>query len=1210
MIGEKPKVASRLANALGDYSVEENRGVKNYVMETENREIIIAPAVGHIFNLEQTEEGWDYPVFDVEWKPIFETQDGANYVKKYFNNLRDQLEKADSYINACDFDVEGATIGGVILKEIAEAENQEIERMKFSTLTPSDLQDAFDNLEEFDHGMTEAGITRHVLDFYYGINVSRALMKAVRSNDRYKTLSTGRVQGPTLKILAEREREIKEFEPEPYWELYLIHEEFEAQWEDEEDRIWKEEVADRIFSKIKGEERARVSNIKVNNYKHNPPIPFNLTGLQSEASSQFNLSPKATQSISQDLYEEGLISYPRTESQKLPPKIGYKNILNKLKKKKDDYKEKAEKVLEKDKNDNLYTTQGKKEDDAHPAIYPTGEGSTSSLSKREKQVYDLIVKRFFAVFGKTAKRKSLTMTLSVKEEDFKAKSKVTVERNWYDLYEPYVKVDEAELPDLEEGDVLDVEEFRKEEKETQPPNRYSQSKIVNKLEKRELGTKCLTEEEKIIVRDGDSIDRVPVSELLGNQNRNEGQIQITSSNKDLQVIGYNSNFEKSGFSAISRRKLEEDEKVVELKLRDSSTINVTSNHPVLVLEDGEAVYREAGKVDKGDRLIRSHRADVGSVNQIGFEEFIQKLDRKSSLYGDCKFRKERERLGLSQKNMADRLETPRSTLSKVENRKHGLLRYWKKANLEEPDYISSENFELKIPNPFPIKISPAFMRLVGMLEGDGSLDIEGKKKENKLDFRYHNTEKELVNQFRRDVESIFRFRPEIKCEPPSTGDLDRYYVRLPAVIGRIMSIITENLSRKWIMKQDRGSHYVGALLADEGHVSNSEPKIFISNTDKGILQNCSEILLSKGIDSKINMSQKKIYIRGRRNLEKFLEEIPIFSTRKHQALIDLLERHYKFGGEESSLMKQKKILSKVQEKPRTLKDISEGLEMSESAVKHQLYNLRDKGYVEKKIEGISERPRKIILYESTEPISETFFSELDEKAFGEAHTAEVGSVNEVKYSGYVYDILDTENNNFILDNRTVVHNSTRAQTVDRLYDRNYIENQPIEVTDLGLVIVETLEEYSPDLVSEELTREFEKKMESIRQEKESREEVLDEAQDKLIETLTGFREHQKEIGKKLVETIDQERQRRRQLGPCDQCEDGTLRMIKKGGSRFVGCSNYPDCENTYPLPNNGDIESTDEICDECNTPKIFVDRDKGKNYKMCIKVSCPTKDNW
>jgi DNA topoisomerase-1 len=678
MVGEKPKVASRIAQALGDYSVEENRGVKNYVLEKDGKKIIIAPAVGHIFNLEEQEEGWDYPVFEVQWEPIFENEDGADYVKKYYNNLRDQLDKADEYINACDYDLEGSVIGANVIKQLANADEEKIKRMKFSTLTPSDLNEAFDNIENFDRGMTEAGLTRHVLDFYYGVNVSRALMQAVRENDRFKTLSTGRVQGPALKMLANKERAIMAFDPDPYWEIFLHHSEFSAKFQDPDsdqekpDRIWEEEVAEGIFSEVEGENKTEVANIKVNNYKHNPPIPFNLTGLQSEASSQFNINPKTTQSIAQDLYEDGLISYPRTESQKLPAKLGYNSLLKKLKGQ-EKYEGLAQKVLDKDE---IYPRQGKKEDDAHPAIYPTGE-SPGSLSKNERNVYDLIVKRFLAVFGDAAKRQSLTLTLDVKGYEFNAKSKVTKERNWFQLYDPYVNVEEAELPGVDEGEVLDVEEFELAEKETKPPRRYSQSSIVNELEKRELGTKA-----------------------------------------------------------------------------------------------------------------------------------------------------------------------------------------------------------------------------------------------------------------------------------------------------------------------------------------------------------------------------------------------------------------------------------------------------------------------------------------------------------------------------------------------------TRAQIVDRLYDREYIESDPIEVTDLGLAIVETLEDHAADVISEDLTREFEEKMEAIREEKNSRKEVIAEAKEELTETLEKFKESEKEIGRELVETIDQERKRKRQLGPCDQCDDGTLRIIKSSGSRFVGCSNYPDCENTYPLPNNGDISKTEEICEECNTPKIQVYREKSSNYKMCIDPDCPTKDDW
>jgi DNA topoisomerase-1 len=183
--------------------------------------------------------------------------------------------------------------------------------------------------------------------------------------------------------------------------------------------------------------------------------------------------------------------------------------------------------------------------------------------------------------------------------------------------------------------------------------------------------------------------------------------------------------------------------------------------------------------------------------------------------------------------------------------------------------------------------------------------------------------------------------------------------------------------------------------------------------------------------------------------------------------------------------------------------------------------------------------------------------------------------------------------------------------VDRLYDREFIKDDPIEGTDLGLTIAETLEEYSSEIVSEELTREFEEKMQAIKEESESRQEVLEKARDELGETLRQFKEKEKEIGAELVRAIDKYRDQKRKLGPCDREDcDGTLQIIRTDNGRFVGCTEYDDCENTYPLPNNGEITSQNEICEECGTPKIHVSRKSGNNYEMCIFPDCPTKDDW
>ncbi len=488
IIAEKPDAAGRIAYALADDNVSKKNKGKAVWYETRvgDEETYVVPAVGHLYTLEQKGKGWDYPIFDIEWKPTHEVRDNSSWMKNYYSNLKSLANKADKFVNACDYDQEGSVIGFNILKFIVGTEDAA--RMKFSTLTTSDLQEAYEDMsEELDHGMVESGLARHILDWLWGINLSRALTLSVKNNtNTFHVLSTGRVQGPALKILAEREREIQDFEPEDYWvlEAVLKSEKERIKAKHDKDKFWEEGEADRSKERAESD-GAVVEEVKKNKYKHKPPAPFDLSSLQSEAYSAFKFNPSKTLDVAQSLYEAGLISYPRTSSQKLPPKIGYQKILKKLKKQ-DKYKDPANKVLGKDK---IFPKQGKKEDKAHPAIYPTGS-KPDKLSKDEKKLYDLIVKRYFAVFGKPALRESVKLTFDLSEEKFHAKGKRTLEKNWFTLYEPYVNKKEQVIPDLKEGEKLDVSEVRKLDKETQPPKRYTQASLVSELEKRNLGTKA------------------------------------------------------------------------------------------------------------------------------------------------------------------------------------------------------------------------------------------------------------------------------------------------------------------------------------------------------------------------------------------------------------------------------------------------------------------------------------------------------------------------------------------------------------------------------------------------------------------------------------------------------------------------------------------------------------------------------------------------
>jgi len=486
VVSEKPNAAKRIAESLADKKPKkQNIGkVPYYELQHGKKEIVVACAVGHLFTVAEKKKSFTYPSFDLQWLPSSEVSKKADFSGKYLDVIRKLSKKASAFTVACDYDIEGEVIG---LNCIRFGCNQkDARRMKFSTLTKDDLIEAYEHAEpHIDWGLANAGEARHFLDWMYGINISRALTLAVKSTGAFKILSSGRVQGPALKILYDREKEIAAFKSEPYWQIYL-------EIEKEGKRVGAFHAKDKFFSQDEANVRFRNSlwkpalakDIEKNEILQYAPNPFDLGTLQTEAYKLFGLNPKETLSLAQNLYLMGVISYPRTSSQKLPAKINYKKILNSLANS-EEYASKANQVLGFDK---LYPNEGKKEDSAHPAIYPTGI-KPGKLTEREWKVYDLIVKRFFATFGKPAIRESLVLRVDVGGEIFVAKGMRTKERNWFELYEPYVKLKEEEWPPFIVGENLSIKKLDLLKKETQPPRRYTPASLVTELEKRGLGTK-------------------------------------------------------------------------------------------------------------------------------------------------------------------------------------------------------------------------------------------------------------------------------------------------------------------------------------------------------------------------------------------------------------------------------------------------------------------------------------------------------------------------------------------------------------------------------------------------------------------------------------------------------------------------------------------------------------------------------------------------
>ncbi|MCP3686235.1 MAG: DNA topoisomerase I [bacterium] len=491
IITEKPKAAQKIAAALaeGKPIKETNKGVSFYKITRGKKDILVGCAVGHLYGLvEKEKKGWKYPVFDVEWKPIHETNKSAAFSKKYLTALKKLSKEADEFTLATDYDIEGETIGLNILRYACK--QKDAKRMKFSTLTKPDVIKAYEDVSPtLDWGQAKAGETRHEMDWYWGINLSRALTSSIKSAGMFKILSIGRVQGPALKIIVDKEKDIKAFKPDPFWQIELNGKTKEGTidaWH-EKDKFWEKKEADAVLKKVKGKDGV-ASDVKLGEIKQSPPVPFDLTTLQTEAYRSLRVAPKRTLEIAQELYTSGFISYPRTSSQQLPPAIGYKKILEQLSKQKN-YKELCEKLMKKD----LKPNNGKKTDPAHPAIYPTGI-SPKNLEEKSEKVYDLVVRRFMATFAEPALRETMTVKIDVNKEIFVSKGIRTKEKGWHVFYGPHVNLKEEEFPKITKGEDVKVKKIKLHAKETQPPPRYTPASIIRELEKKNLGTKATRSE--------------------------------------------------------------------------------------------------------------------------------------------------------------------------------------------------------------------------------------------------------------------------------------------------------------------------------------------------------------------------------------------------------------------------------------------------------------------------------------------------------------------------------------------------------------------------------------------------------------------------------------------------------------------------------------------------------------------------------------------
>ena len=491
VICEKPDAARRVSDALsgGTSQSEQVEGTIVYRFNRKGEEFVVCSAQGHVYEVsDPLEERAVFPVFDVEWYSSDQVDEKNRNAARRISVVRKLAAGASRFVNACDFDAEGETIGFNLLRYACRGKEKDALRAKFSTLTEEDLIEAFDNLKPQPRdGLARAGRARHAIDFVWGVNFSRALSQSARGlGHRYRTISVGRVQGPTLGFLAEREREIREFVPIPYWKAVGVFEgngkRFAADYA--RNRIVTKTFADQVKEECVSKE-AVATRVQRSIVQVGPPTSFNIGDLQIEAYRAFGFTPSRTLQIAERLYLGALISYPRTSSQRLPQSIDCRRILEGV----GALPQYATYVAELLKTE-MKPAQGAKSDSAHPAIHPTGEKPRRVLDSADSAIFDLVVRRFLAAFGPSARRDLAEVTLTVGRHEFRLAGGRTVLPGWMKYYGRYLRDRDAELPTVFQGDRFRVVDVRIDEKFDRGPSRYNQSSLLEKMEKEGIGTKA------------------------------------------------------------------------------------------------------------------------------------------------------------------------------------------------------------------------------------------------------------------------------------------------------------------------------------------------------------------------------------------------------------------------------------------------------------------------------------------------------------------------------------------------------------------------------------------------------------------------------------------------------------------------------------------------------------------------------------------------
>jgi len=491
VLAEKPSVGRDLAKVLNC-----NQGGNGCLM---GNKYIVTWALGHLVTLADPEAyGEQYKSWSLETLPMLPNKMELVVIKetsKQFGIVKSLLKRpdVDELVIATDAGREGELVARWIIIKAGFA--KPVRRLWISSQTDKSIRDGFNNLKpgkEYDN-LYKSAECRAEADWLIGLNVTRAL--TCKHNAQ---LSAGRVQTPTLAMIVERENEIRRFVPKDYWTIQASANGFTLQWLDKtsgQARLFNRQQAEAILTKIKGRD-GNVIEVRKESKEEQPPLAYDLTELQRDANRKFNYSAKQTLGIMQKLYETyKVVTYPRTDSRHITDDI-VPTLPERLRSiSTGPYAEAARMLLRGRIKTTKRLVDNSKVTDHH-AIIPTEQPvNLSELDHDERNIFDLIARRFIAVLSPSFEYEQTTVKVDIQGEQLIAKGKIVKVRGWktiydaksggnsaFDFSEGNDEEQDQNLPDVKKGDKLKISSVQLVNGKTKPPARYTEATLLTAME--------------------------------------------------------------------------------------------------------------------------------------------------------------------------------------------------------------------------------------------------------------------------------------------------------------------------------------------------------------------------------------------------------------------------------------------------------------------------------------------------------------------------------------------------------------------------------------------------------------------------------------------------------------------------------------------------------------------------------------------------------